>query len=354
MKCSLVWVMGLGVSACAGSVTTREVDVPVGKSVAYGAPRSTSFWVEAEPELDVLRLRVYRASRCDVIPVDLMQRRVETLEGGEVVKTEEQGKRQVAHPPSGEADCELGYARDSEVSLVVGNAVHRLGTTDARGYVSVNLSAELREKLFGGSAPTEGLVRVRAPQALETADAGTITLASLRDYEAGVARLLAELGDLLGRNSDLSAQEIQRSYELYESLRSVAWFDPRFKAASARFWELFAERKRDEASTRLARDLRALDSAREVLRSASDATVPLFMQLALNAGTVDDRAQDWAYTSVLSAFRARPALCNGFDWARVSSYGFAPDTAVAMYYLRYVQADALGGTVTRLCSFASR
>ncbi len=78
------------------------------------------------------------------------------------------------------------------------------------------------------------------------------------------------------------------------------------------------------------------------------------MQLALNAGTVDDRAQDWAYTSVLSAFRARPALCNGFDWARVSSYGFAPDTAVAMYYLRYVQADALGGTVTRLCSFASR
>jgi hypothetical protein len=354
MMRSLVWVVGLGLSACGGEITTREVDVPVGQSVAYGAPRSTSFWVEAEPELDVLRLRVYRESRCDVIPVDRVRRRVETLEGGEVVKSEEQAARQVARPPSGEAACELGYARDSEISLVVGNAVHRLGTTDARGYVSVNLSAELREKLFGVSAPPEGLVRVRAPQALETADAGMISLASLRDYESGVTKLLAELGALLGRGTELTGSEIQRSYELYESLRALAWFDPRFKAASARFWELFAERKREDATAALARDLRALDSARELLRSASDATVPLFMQLALNGGTVDDRAQDWAYTSVLSAFRAKPAACNGFDWSRVSSYGFAPDAAVALYYLRYVQADALGGTVTRLCSFTTR
>jgi hypothetical protein len=48
------------------------VDTPAGSTVACGAPRNHSYSFEAEPELDVLRLRVYRAARCDVIPTDLV------------------------------------------------------------------------------------------------------------------------------------------------------------------------------------------------------------------------------------------------------------------------------------------
>jgi hypothetical protein len=231
MKRSLVWVIGLGVSACAGSVTTREVDVPVGKSVAYGAPRSTSFWVEAEPELDVLRLRVYRASRA------------RSSSGG-------------ARPRKG--SCGYGLRRRAR----------DLG----RGDGPARVSARLRDRSHptADGARRSARSQRRAPRARDPA-----LVRALREpaqHRLVRSTLQSGLGAFLG------------------GLRGA---------------------QREEASTRLARDLRALDSSKEVLRSASDATVPLFMQLALNAGAVDDRAQDWAYTSVLSAFRARPALCTG-------------------------------------------
>src|SRR5687768_18098394 len=91
------------VAACGGgSLTSRVVDTPQGSAQAYGAPRDTTYSFEAEPELDVLRLHVYRAARCDLIPTDIVARRTETLDGDRVVSSVDQGPVQVAKPASGE------------------------------------------------------------------------------------------------------------------------------------------------------------------------------------------------------------------------------------------------------------
>ena len=45
----------------------------------YGAPRNQTYSFEAEPELDVLRLHLYRTARCDVIPTDIVARRTEAI-----------------------------------------------------------------------------------------------------------------------------------------------------------------------------------------------------------------------------------------------------------------------------------
>src|SRR5688572_33168482 len=88
---------GLGLSfvlvaACGGQqLTTRVVDTPQGTTQMYGAPRNQTYSFEAEPELDVLRLHLYRAARCDVIPTDIVARRTETLDGDHVVSSVDQG-----------------------------------------------------------------------------------------------------------------------------------------------------------------------------------------------------------------------------------------------------------------------
>src|SRR3954469_8332862 len=148
--------LGLWLACCGGgAITSRDVDTPAGSILRYGAPANTTYSFESEPELNVLRLHVFRASRCPVFPTDTVLRRTETLKGDQVIHTEEHGKVQIAKPPTGEVACDVGYPRDVDVSLVVGNAVHRIGTTDAYGYVAVNLSSELREKLYGVGAPSD-------------------------------------------------------------------------------------------------------------------------------------------------------------------------------------------------------
>lgn len=348
-------MLGLMLSACGGgALTTKVVDTPQGSTTALGAPRNPTYSFEAEPELDQLRLHLYRSAHCDVIPTDVVERRTETWNGSHLVSKVDQGPVQIARPPTAEVPCDQGYARDLEVTLVVGNATHLLGTTDAYGYVGVNLSAELREKLFGGGVPPNAMVRVRGLKGQPAQEIGMLSLASLRDYETGITRMLDELNALLTKGTDLSSPDIQHTYELYEKLRSLAYYDPRFKAASARFWELFFARKQVEATHNLARNLKALDAARDLLKGAGVAAIPLFMQVAIQNQAYDPRALDWASGELLTAIRARPQLCTSFDWTQMQSYGFLPPTQVAVQYLRFAQGDAFYAPIAGRCSFITR
>src|SRR4051812_41712187 len=183
LKYGLVVGVTCAFSGCGGApLTTKVVDTPQGTTTAYGAPRNQMYSFEAEPELDQLRLHVYRSARCDVIPTDVVARRTETYDGSHLVSSVDQGPVQIAKAPTTEVPCDAGYARDVEVTLVVGNATHLLGTTDANGYVSVNLSAELREKLFGTGVPADAMVRVRGPKGQPAMEIGMLSLASLRDF----------------------------------------------------------------------------------------------------------------------------------------------------------------------------
>jgi hypothetical protein len=309
---------------------------------------------EAEPELDQLRLHVYRSASCDVIPTDVVARRTETWNGDRLVSSVDQGPVQISKPATSEAPCDQGYARNVEVTLVVGNAIHTLGSTDERGYVGVNLSAELREKLFGVGVPPNAMVRIRGPKGQPAQEAGMLSLASLRDYEAGTTRLLAELNGLLAKGGELSSSDIQKSYDLYERLRAVAWYDPRFKAASARFWELFFARKQVESTQNLTRNLKALDAAKDLLKGAGIGAIPLFMQVAITSQAYDPRALDWASGELLTAIRAKPQLCSSFDWTQMQTYGFFPATQVAVQYLRFAQGDSFYSPIASRCSFITR
>jgi hypothetical protein len=351
----MVAVLGCSLVGCSGGqLTTKVVDTPHGSSVTYGAPRDPTYSFEAEPELDQLRLHVYRAARCDVIPVDIVVRRSETWKGDKLISTDDKGPVQFAKDPTTEVPCDLGYARDLEVSLVLGNAVHLLGTTDAYGYVGVNLNAELREKLFGSGVPESAMVRVRALRGQPGQDIGVLSLASLRDFQTGTQRMIDELNALLAKGADLSSPDIQRTYELYEKLRALAWYDPPFKAASARFWELFFARKQLESTQNLARNLKALDAAKDLLKGAAIGAVPLFMQVAITSQAHDPRALDWASGELLGAIRAKPALCSSFDWTQMQGYGFAPATQIAVQYLRFAQGDTFYAPIASRCSFIAR
>jgi hypothetical protein len=337
-----------------GALTTKVVDTPQGSSTALGAPRNLTYSFESEPELDQLRLHVYRSARCDVIPTDIVARRTETYRDSHLVSSVDQGPVQIAKPATTEVPCDQGYARDVDVTLVVGNATHDLGITDAYGYVGVNLSAELREKLFGVGVPPNAMVRVRGPKGQPAQEVGMLSLASLRDYEGGIQRLLDELNALLAKGGELSSPDIQRTYELYEKLRALAWYDPRFKAASARFWELFFARKQLESTQNLTRNLKALDSAKDLLKGVGVAAVPLFMQVAVTSQAFDPRALDWASGELLGAIRARPQLCTSFDWTQMQSYGFLPPTQLAVQYLRFAYGDGFYGSIASRCSFITR
>jgi len=351
----LAFGLGCALTGCGGSaLTTKVVDAPQGTTTAYGAPRNQTYSFESEPELDQLRLRVYRSARCDLIPTDVVARKTETWNGDHLVSSVDQGPVQIAKPASAEVACDQGYARDVEVTLLLGNATHLLGTTDAYGYVGVNLSAELREKLFGAGVPANAMVRVRGPKGQPAQEVGMLSLASLRDFEAGTGKLIDELNALLAKGADLSSPDIQKTYELYEKLRALAWFDPRFKAASARFWELFFARKQLESTQNLTRNLKALDAARELLKGAGVAAIPLFMQVAIGDQAYDPRALDWASGELLTAIRAKPQLCSSFDWTQMDAYGFLPATQVAVQYLRFAQGDSFYSPIAGRCSFITR
>jgi hypothetical protein len=337
---------------CGGATTTRTVDTPVGKSVVLGAPQREVYRAEVSPEHDVWRVVVYRSASCPRIPVDLVFRKEQTLRGDSVVSERDLGRAQVAHAAQGSVACDQGYAQGVSVALAVGDAVYELGQTDAQGYLGVNLSAELREKLYGKDVPERGALLVSPSTGTGRVNAGDVALGQVREHEQAVNAQLAELEAILARGTALSPAEIQRSYALYEQLRALAWHDPRFKAAAARFWELVHGRKQVEASEALGRNLKALESARGLLQSAGAAAIPIFVQAAANSSQVDARAVEWSQWELMQGLRRVPAACTSFSWASLPSYGLPPTSLFAAHYLHFAYGDPYSSSVARLCSFA--
>lgn len=339
-------------SACGGAQTTRMVDEPTGSAITYGAPQDTAYEVQIEPAKKTVHVHVFERSRCPVIPVQTVHRYREVLEGSTVVSRESLGKLQVAGEPQGdEVLCNQTYARNVEVSLVVGGAVHPLGRTDDLGQITVDLANVLQSAAYGEAPPSEAIVRIRPERTGRALDGTKISLNEFEKHEALVDGHLRELEATLSRGeTEVSAADITRSYELYAQLQDVAPSDPRVRGLSARFWELFYGRKQAEATERLERNLQALDQARELLKIAGDAAVPLYFQAAVNAGNVDARSLEWATLRILQALRTQTVICqDGFAWDRIGSYGWGPDTRMAAQYLRFARGDALLADLAAAC-----
>ncbi|MDX2054878.1 MAG: hypothetical protein SFV15_20920 [Polyangiaceae bacterium] len=338
--------------ACGSATTTqRVVETPTGKSVEYGAPKNTGYNVEIFPEQDALRVTVYERSLCDKIPVETTERVQETLRNGEVVERAPLGKGQRAGEPKGTVPCGQRYASDALVSLKVGDAVYPIGKTNAEGQVGVVLSERLKTDVYG-APEREVVVLVKAPGAMETMEAGKVTASVFQEHEHMVAALAQSLGALLGK-AELTAADITASYEAYAKLRAIAPEDARFQGLSARFWEVFTGRKRDEAAANLKKNLKALEEAKGVLSSASLATIPLFAQIAANAQAFDARAAEWSEFEVLTGLRAAPEICTaGFAWASLETRS-AP-LRFAGSYLRGVYGDDYAVSLNGLCKTLKR
>ncbi len=337
--------------ACGGAATTRTVDTPSGSAVSYGAPRDTAYEVEVEPAKDTLVVHVFERSKCSVIPLRFVQREQQTLDGDEVVHREHLGKKEIAGEPQGDVSCAQTYARNVDVSLVVGSAVQPLGTTDAHGTLSAKLPDVLKSAAYGEAPPADAIVRIRPLRARPALDGAKISLRELGLHEQRVDALLAELEGILAKGaSGASSAEITRSYELYSQLQDVAPSDPRVRGISARFWELMYGRKQDEATERLSKNLQALDEARELLKTAGDAAIPLYVQAAVNSGVLDARSLEWASLRLISALRTQTIICQqGFDWGHLPSYPLPADARVAAHYLHYGYGDAYARDVTTAC-----
>src|SRR5690606_2177389 len=258
-----------------------------------------------------VHVHVFERSRCPVIPVQTVHRYREVLDDGTVVSRESLGQVQVAGEPQGdEVLCNQTYAKNVEVSLVVGGAVHPLGRTDERGHILVDLASVLQSAAYGETPPDEAVVRIRPERTGRALDGAKISLNELQKHETLVDGHLQELEAILSRGeTDISPADITRSYELYAQLQDIAPSDPRVRGVSARFWELFYGRKQAEATGRLERNLQALDRARELLKIAGDAAIPLYFQAAVNAGTVDARSLEWATLRILQALRTQTVIC---------------------------------------------
>ena len=343
---SLIVVLAVG---CSGPLTSRYVDTPSGKTVALGAPTNTTYEVEAQPEHELLRLNLYEVSSCPVIPVDLVDRREEMMRGDDVVEVKDLGKVQIAKAPEATAPCQPGYARDVEVSLLVAGATYPLGKTDAYGYVGVNLARVFERGLRNEQLPDKAEIQVRAPRGGHTRPAGSVDLGQLKRHEVSFDALLAEFNALLDKGTAITPEQIGRSYVLYEQLRELSYYDARFRGSAARFWELLEGRKLDEASARLSQNLKALASAKDLLKGAGIAAIPLFAQIAANSGSVDARAVEWANWTLLVALRGGGSPCaSGFAWSDLD--GYPTPTRFAAEYLRFSQGDGFSTTLDRICT----
>lgn len=341
----------LPLTACGPKTSTRMVDDPSGTAVEYGAPRNTTYVAELDAARTQARITVYESARCDVIPVTVMQRYEERLRGDEVVQRNPVTKKQVAGKPKGEINCNQSYARNVEVMLSAGDARFSLGKTDARGQVSANL-AEVFQVASYQDIPPQVTVLLRPIQAKPTVTAGTLTLSELIKHEERLQQLLKELEKILESGSRATPAEITRSYELYAELQDMHGADPRVTGISGRFWELFYGRKQDENIERMGRALDALGEAKETLKVMGDAAVPFYVQAAVNSGTLDPQALEWASVRLIRALRGTPVICtNGFSWGRVPSYGWPADARLAAQYVNYGYGDAHSGVINQACRF---
>ncbi len=348
------FVSGLLVGGCgAGATTQRVVETPSGSSVEYGAPKNTQYSAELSPEHDALRVTVYEQSECDKIKVETTERVQETLRDGKVVERAPLGKGQRAGATEGTIVCQQRYASDALVSLKVGESIYPVGKTDSEGQLGIALSDRLKTDVYG--APNKDVILlVKAPGAMSTLEAGRVAAGVFQEHDAMVASLVASLGAVLSK-SELTSSDITSSYESYAKLRKIAPNDARFVGLSARFWEVFTGRKRDEATASLKKNLKALEEAKAVLAGASLATIPLFAQIAANAQAFDAHAVEWSEFEILSGLRGAPELCgNGFAWSALAAPKVSVSTRFAGNYLRGMYGDDYSNTVNGLCATLRR
>ena len=78
------------------------------------------------------------------------------------------------------------------------------------------------------------------------------------------------------------------------------------------------------------------------------------MQVAVTSQAYDPRAMDWASGELLNAIRAKPQICSSFDWTQMQTYGFLPQTQMAVQYLRFAQGDSFYAPIAGRCSFLTR
>ncbi len=338
------------VASCSGPLTHRIVESPAGESVTLGAPRDWTYATEVLPEHDALTLRVTRAARCDRIPVTVMNRVDEAIDGDEVVSRKPLSPRQSSGTPQGDAECEKGYATDSDVALKIGENVFELGKTDRAGVVRVDLSDRLELSLYGEAAPAEATVMVRGPKALESTSGTTLPLTSLAKHEAYVRAQLKQMSGLLTRDTPLTNSDAQRLFVLYERLRRIAPENPDFKGSTVRFWEIVRERKQAEAARSFTRNLKALNEARDLLKGAGVAALPVYVRAAVSDGNVALEAIEWAELELLSGVVNVPAVCAGrFSWAALPNYGLDPEQLLAARYLQFAYGNGYERTANGYC-----
>ena len=347
-------ILALGaLSACAaGPITERHVDSQPTTAHEYGAPSNTEYSLELEPAKENLGITVYEHSECDKIKVDVVHRTRETLEGDRVVSRTPLGNVQIAQSIEGKVPCAQRFARDAKVSLKVGDAVYPIGTTDAEGRVGVNLAKKLDTDVYGAPQDGEVVVLVRGQGAMEQHEVARLPLSQLKAREDKVAQLTQELGALLAKDaSEMSSADVTKAYELYAQLRKIAWYDARFQGLAQRFWEVWQNKRSAEQAENLGKNLQALEKARGVLQSASIATLPLFAQVGINAGSVSPRMLEWARWQVLDGFRNHPEICRGgFSWQGVPGYPWSLEAQVAAHYLHFAEGDPYQGVLGSMCN----
>lgn len=347
---SLVAMAG-SMSACAPTLTsTRVVDSPSGKATTYGAPTDTSYVPEVDASRDRARVVIYQSSRCDVIPVTVMQRYEETLEGEKVVHRKPLNKRQVVGEARGQVPCDQTYARNTEVMLESDGDRFSLGMTDDQGAVVADLAKVFQVGSYK-DLPESAKILLRPLQAKPTVEVGTMSFKQLNKQQERVSELLAKLEAILAKGeTGASADEITRSYELYAQLQEIAGGDPRVEGLSARFWELLTGRKKEEARERMERNLEALAAAKETLKVMGDAAVPIYVQAAVNSGSMDRRALEWSSLRLIRALRGAPAVCAaGFSFGAVPTYGWPADARLAAQYANYARGPGYATTVGAAC-----
>ncbi|HSC88823.1 MAG TPA: hypothetical protein VLC09_16185 [Polyangiaceae bacterium] len=339
-------------AGCSPKTSVRMVDDPSGTAIEYGKPRSTVYTAELDAARDDARVTIYQVSRCDVIPVTVMQRYEERLHGDEVVQRNPITKKQVAGKPQGETACNQSYARNLEVMLSAGSSRFSMGKTDARGQVTGNLSKIFQVAGYG-DLPAEVKVLVRPAQAQPTVEVGTLTMAELKKHEERVKQLIGELEQILAKGtSGQTPADITRSYELYSELQDIAGYDPRVEGISARFWELYTGRKQEAMIGRTGMLLEELGKAQETLKVMGDAAIPLYVQAAVSAGVLDQRALEWSSLRLIRAIKGTPTICTGgFAWSGIGSYGWPPDARLAGHYAHYAYGDEVPGMVGSACRY---
>lgn len=327
----------LGLLGCGGAApSTRIVETPGSTVLTYGAPHDVNYTAEVDPSLEQLTLTIYKRARCDITPVTLMDRYEEKLQGDRVVEKTSIGKRQVAGKSKGEIDCNQSYANNVDVLLELdGGGRFSLGKTDGHGVVSADLNSLFKTASIDLPSATAKVV-VRPIQAQPSVVVTQIAFTELTRQQEQLVQLLTELRALLDTGSELSQKDSSRAYDLYFRIFELAPGDPRTKAIGMRFWEQVQRRKQVENTQDLSRNLEALGQARETLKIMGDAAIPIYVQVAVNSGTLDQKALEWSSLLLMSAIKSNPSVCMaGYGYGQLPGYGFTKTAQLAAQYAAF-------------------